>query len=123
MARGVSFPPAKILKQSGSGPWISRMRPIQIHAATRSPLLCRCPARNLRSGSISPEREEHLDLACRVWAHAAAAAPPSSVMGRAVVQSIRHEKTGQRFDIKLRVPKRLIAPPTILTTAQWSQTA
>ncbi len=30
-----------------------------------SPLLCRCPARNLGSGSISPDREGHIDLARR----------------------------------------------------------
>src|SRR5215471_8331437 len=48
------------LEAVGTGPWISRMRPFQVQWATRSPLLCRCPARNLRSESISPDREEHI---------------------------------------------------------------
>src|SRR5215831_298548 len=30
-------------------PWISRLCPFQIRWATQSPLLCRCPARNLGS--------------------------------------------------------------------------
>src|SRR5262249_46868436 len=35
------------LEAVGAGPWISRLCSLQIRWATRSPLLCRCPARNL----------------------------------------------------------------------------
>src|SRR5262249_18824393 len=35
------------LEAVGTGPWISRLCSLQIRWATRSALLCRCPARNL----------------------------------------------------------------------------
>src|SRR5215510_1317407 len=38
------------LEAVGTGSWISRLCPFQIRRATGSPLLCRCPTRNLGSG-------------------------------------------------------------------------
>src|SRR5262249_34166505 len=38
------------LEAVGAGSWISRLCPFQIRRATGSPLLCRCPTRNLGIG-------------------------------------------------------------------------
>jgi hypothetical protein len=49
----VSVPPGKILKQSAPDPWISRLRSFQIRRASRSSLLCRCPARDVTVDNLT----------------------------------------------------------------------
>src|SRR5215831_19050010 len=73
----------------GPRPWISRLCSFQIRWATGSPLLCRCPARNL--GFTEPCDHWFRRCACATSGHAAAAAPPSSVMNsrRLLIRSPR----------------------------------
>src|SRR5215813_12771048 len=60
----------------GPRPWISRLCSFQIRWATGSPLLCRCPARNL--GFTESCDHWSRRRACATSGHAAA--PPSNVM-------------------------------------------
>src|SRR5262249_846549 len=65
------------LEAVGTGPWISRLCSFQIRWATRSPLLCRCPVRNL---GFAAEPGDHCRRPLRAPSGAKLPSPPSSVM-------------------------------------------